>query len=95
MVHRSRQHYASFELALYRDGTVVDRGNGDNVLGSPAVALGFLARTVATQPQFSAPAAGEVITTGTLTDAHAVAGGERWESDYGALGIEGITVEFC
>ena len=64
---------ASFDLTLSRGGTVVDRGNGDNVLGSPALALGFLARTVATQPQFSAPAAGEVITTGTLTDAHAVA----------------------
>ena len=46
-------------------------------------------RTVAAQPQFSAPAAGEVITTGTLTDAHAVAPGERWESDYGALGSQG------
>jgi 2-oxo-3-hexenedioate decarboxylase len=86
---------ASFELTLSRGGTVVDHGTGSNVLDSPALALGFLARTVASQPQFSAPAAGEVITTGTLTNAHAVAPGERWESDYGALGIEGLTVKFC
>lgn len=86
---------ASFDLTLSRGGTLVDRGTGGNVLDSPALALGFLARTVAAQPQFSAPAAGEVITTGTLTNAHAVAPGERWESDYGALGIEGLTVEFC
>ena len=86
---------ASFDLTLSRGGTLVDRGTGGNVLGSPALALGFLAHTVAAQPQFSAPAAGEVITTGTLTNAHAVAPGERWESDYGALGIEGLTVEFC
>jgi 2-oxo-3-hexenedioate decarboxylase len=85
---------ASFELTLSRGGTVVDRGTGANVLDSPALALGFLARTVAAQPQFSAPAAGEVITTGTLTNAHSVAPGERWVSDYGALGIEGLTVEF-
>jgi 2-oxo-3-hexenedioate decarboxylase len=85
---------ATFDLTLSRGGTVVARGNGDNVLGSPAVALGFLARTVAGQPQFSAPAAGEVITTGTLTDAYAVAPGERWESDYAALGVEGLAIEF-
>lgn len=85
---------SSFDLTLSRGGTVVDRGTGDNVLGNPASALGYLARTIATQPQFSAPAAGEVITTGTLTNAHAVVSGERWESDYGGLGVEGLTVEF-
>lgn len=85
---------ASFELTLSRGGTVVDRGTGANVLDSPALALGFLARTVAAQSQFSAPGAGEMITTGTLTNAHAVAPGECWESDYGALGLEGLTVDF-
>jgi 2-oxo-3-hexenedioate decarboxylase len=85
---------ATFDLTLSQGGAVVAHGNGDNVLGSPALALGFLERTVAGQPQFAAPGAGEVVTTGTLTDAYAIAAGERWESDYGALGIEGLTVDF-
>jgi 2-oxo-3-hexenedioate decarboxylase len=85
---------ATFELTLARDGTVVERGTGANVLGSPALALGFLERTVAGQPQFSSPAAGEIITTGTLTNAYAIEPGERWESDYGALGLDGLSVEF-
>jgi 2-oxo-3-hexenedioate decarboxylase len=84
---------ATFELTLSRDGAVVERGSGANVLGSPALALGFLERTVARQPQFSSPAAGELITTGTLTNAYAIEPGERWESHYGALGLDGITLD--
>lgn len=86
---------ASFELELSRGGSVVDRGNGDNVLGSPAQALGYLARTVADQPQFSAPGAGEIITTGTLTDAWVIEPGERWHSNYGSLGVDGLSLELC
>jgi 2-keto-4-pentenoate hydratase len=58
------------------------------------LALAHLARVLATQPQFQALAAGEVITTGTITDAWPIAAGETWASDYGTLGIGGVTVEF-
>ena len=49
------------------------------------------ARDAAASPPL---AAGEVITTGTVTDAWPVAPGETWTSDYGALGIPGLTVTF-
>ena len=68
---------------------------GANVLGSPGLALGFLARTVAGQPRFDPPAAGEIITTGTVTNAWPVAPGERWTSDYGALDIRGLSISFA
>jgi len=84
----------TFPLTLRKSRTVVDRGVGANVLGSPALALAHLARLLATQPQFQPLAPGEVITTGTLTDAWPIAPGEIWTSDYGALGIGGVTVEF-
>ncbi len=76
-------------MTLSRGGTVVDRGVGANVLGSPALALAHLARLLAEQPQFSPLAAGEIVTTGTITDAWPVAPGEAWSSDYGALGLDG------
>jgi 2-oxo-3-hexenedioate decarboxylase len=84
----------TFALTLRRGDTVIDRGVGANVLDSPALALAHLACVLADQPQFSPLAAGEIITTGTITDAWPVAPGETWSSDYGALGIEGLTATF-
>ena len=84
----------TFALTLSRNNTVVDRGIGSNVLDSPALALAHLARIVTDQPQVPPLASGEIITTGTLTDAWPVAPGEIWSSDYGALGIEGLTLRF-
>ncbi len=84
----------AFTLRLRRGETLVDTGVGANVLGSPALALAHLARVLATQPWAPPLAAGEVITTGTVTDAWPVAPGETWTSDYGALGLPGLTVAF-
>lgn len=85
---------ATFVATLSCDGAVVEHGTGANVLGSPALALSYLATTTAAQSQFSPLAGGEVITTGTLTDAWPVEPGQRWESNYGSLGIEGLSVTF-
>jgi len=83
-----------FELTLSRGDIIIDRGVGANVLGSPALALAHLARLLADQPQSPKLAAGEIITTGTVTDAWPVAAGEVWSSDYGALGINGLALSF-
>ncbi len=80
----------SFAATLSKDGEVVDRGSGANVLGSPALALSHLAEVLAGQPAMPPLAAGEEVTTGTLTDAWPVAAGETWASDYGALGLQGL-----
>jgi 2-keto-4-pentenoate hydratase len=63
-------------------------------LGSPALALVHLARLLAEQPQSSRLGDGEIITTGTITDAWPVAAGESWASDYGGLGIKGLALSF-
>lgn len=83
-----------FTLTLRKGDAVVDTGVGANVLGSPALALIRLARVLAAQPRFPPLRAGEVITTGTVTDAWPVAAGETWSSDYGALGVDGLTLTF-
>ena len=84
----------AFALTLRCGDDVVDRGIGSNVLDSPVLALAHLARLLADQPQFPALAAGEIVTTGTLTDAWPVKPGEVWRSDYGALGLAGLTLRF-
>ena len=74
--------------------SVIDRGVGANVLDSPALALGYLARVLSEQPQAPKLAAGEIVTTGTITDAWPVEAGETWTSDYGTLGLKGLTLTF-
>ncbi|MFO1315846.1 MAG: fumarylacetoacetate hydrolase family protein [Burkholderiales bacterium] len=83
-----------FELTLRHGDRVVDRGVGANVLDSPALALAHLARVLATQSAAAPLAAGEFVTTGTVTDAWPIAPGETWSSDYGDLGIPGLAVRF-
>jgi len=85
---------ATFELTLRRGGDIVDSGVGANVLDGPPAALAHLARVVAGQPQFASLAAGEIVTTGTITDAWPVVSGETWSSNYGALGLDGLTLTF-
>jgi 2-oxo-3-hexenedioate decarboxylase len=82
------------EVTLSREGKVVDRGVGSNVLGGPAHALAHLTRVLDGQPRFDALGPGEVVTTGTITDAAPVAPGQTWTSDYGSLPIDGLTVTF-
>ena len=83
------------DVTLSRNGTFADRGTGANALGHPAAALAFLADILMRQPQFEPLAAGEVITTGTLTAAMPVKTGETWSSRYEGLpGVTGLTLTF-
>lgn len=81
-------------VALKCNGEIRDRGVGGNALGHPALALAFLADIVATQAEFDALAAGEVITTGTLTAALPIHAGETWTSEISDLEIAPLMVAF-
>ena len=83
-----------FTVRLRENGKLIDTGLGANVLGSPAQALAHLVRVLATQPRSPPLAAGEIVTTGTLTDAWPVHPGPTWTSDYGALGLRGLALTF-
>jgi 2-keto-4-pentenoate hydratase len=82
------------EARLYKGERLVDRGVGANVLGSPLAALGFLVDILKSQPEAPALAAGEIITTGVLTDAHPVAAGETWRTEIDGLPLRGLRIEF-
>ena len=82
------------QVELFRGNTPVDRGVGANVLDSPLKALGHLVELLARQPGAPSLAAGEIITTGVLTDAHPVRPGETWSSRLTGLPLPGLTVEF-
>lgn len=86
--------FETFTLSLRRDGRLEQTGRGEVVLGSPLLALAQVARLLTGMPQFRALAPGEIITTGTLTDALPIAAGERWDADYGDLGVRGLSIRF-
>jgi 2-oxo-3-hexenedioate decarboxylase len=81
-------------IALLKGDRTVDRGIGANVLDSPLLALAYLVNVLAAQPRAPALAPGEVISTGTLTDAHPVAPGETWSTALEGLPLPGLTVRF-
>jgi 2-keto-4-pentenoate hydratase len=74
-------------VALSCNGEVRDRGVGSNALGHPALALAFLADILASQIGFDTLAAGEIVTTGTLTAALPIRAGETWISEISGLGV--------
>ena len=79
------------QVTLCRDTTEVDSGVGSLVLDSPALSLAHLSRVL--DAQGVAPlGTGDIVTTGTITDAWPIDADETWTSDYGSLGIEGLTV---
>ena len=83
------------QVELSRGGELIDRGVGANVLGSPLAALGHLVELLARQAGAPQLAAGEIVTTGVITDAHAVAAGERWSTRLAGVPLAGLSVEFA
>jgi 2-keto-4-pentenoate hydratase len=82
------------EVVLKKSHNLVDRGVGENVLGSPLLALAYLVDVLAKQRESPPLAAGEIVTTGTLTDAHPVAAGESWSTEIRGLPLNGLKIIF-
>jgi 2-oxo-3-hexenedioate decarboxylase len=85
---------STFEIDLKRNGTVVDHGLATNVLGGPVSALRYLIDLLARDPVNPPLAAGEIVTTGTLTRALPVARGETWTTALTGVALDGIRVRF-
>ncbi|MCZ7566526.1 MAG: decarboxylase [Burkholderiales bacterium] len=81
-----------FTIALARGGVVRAEGGGANVLDSPLLALAHLVEALRGLPQFPPVAAGEIVTTGTLTAALPVAPGETWSTTLFGIELPGLTL---
>jgi 2-oxo-3-hexenedioate decarboxylase len=80
------------QAKLFKGERLADQGVGANVLGGPLTALAFLVDLLKRQPEAPPLRGGEIISTGTLTDAHPVAPGETWRTE--VTGFRGLTVSF-
>jgi 2-keto-4-pentenoate hydratase len=86
---------ASFEIDLKRDGVVVEHGRATDVLDGPVPALRHLVDLLARDRSNPPLAAGEIVTTGTLTRALPVSPGETWTTELMGVGLAGIGVRFA
>lgn len=82
----------SFEVDLYRNGALIDHGHARNVLDGPLSALKNVVAVLADDP-FNPPlAAGEFVTTGTITRAFPMARAEVWQTKFYGAPFEGLTL---
>ncbi|OSZ76585.1 2-keto-4-pentenoate hydratase [Hydrogenophaga sp. IBVHS1] len=73
---------ASAEVALQKGDATVEQGRGANVLDSPLRALLDFVKTLRACPGAPDLQAGDVVTTGTWTDAWPVTAGEHWRARF-------------
>ena len=82
------------KISLFKNQEKIDQGVGANVLDSPLLSLAFLVEILAGQKDAPPLSAGEIISTGTLTDAHAVKAGEIWSTDLHGFAARGMKITF-
>jgi 2-oxo-3-hexenedioate decarboxylase len=79
------EQLAQFTVRLSRDGETVAEGSGRNSLRSPALCLGELAAAIARRTPEEPLGGGELISSGSLTEAPLIAPGQTWTAT-----LEGI-----
>jgi len=83
----------ALQLELWRDGELVDRGEGSIVLDGPVDALRQWVDAMAAQPQHWPIRVGDVVTTGTITDAWPMKPAMRFETRLSDPRLSGLTLE--
>ena len=83
---------ASFKVQLLRNGEPAEQGGGRNSLRSPALCVAELATAIARRAGAEPLAAGELISTGTLTESRLIAPGEVWSATVEGLALPALTL---
>jgi 2-oxo-3-hexenedioate decarboxylase len=83
---------AALTVQLLRDGETIDTGRGTNVLDGALTALRLWVDAMLAQPQGWPIHAGDVVSTGTLTDAAPLQPGERWTTRLSDSRLAGLSL---
>lgn len=86
------EQLAQFKVRLLKNGEAVAEGAGKNALKSPALCLAELAQAAGRQPGATPIGAGEIISSGTLTESAFVAPGDRWTAVVDGIPAPALTV---
>jgi 2-oxo-3-hexenedioate decarboxylase len=85
------QRLSEFSLVLDKNGSEHARGTGAAVLDGPMQALSHLMQEFAKRGRRLQ--AGDVITTGTLTDAQPLQAGDLWQTRIDGIALPGLALE--
>ena len=83
-----------FRIALEGPGGQRLTGCGADVLDGPLRALGYFLDTLAADPGATPVGEGEIVTTGTLTDAIPILSGDQWTTRLDGIDLPGTTIAF-
>ncbi len=83
-----------FRIELEGPGGKRLTGRGADVLDGPLRALGYLLDTLAADQSAAPLSEGEIVTTGTLTDAAPIMSSERWTTRLDGIDLPGATITF-
>lgn len=89
-----QRELSTFQVELYCDDQLMQRGGGSLVLDSPLRALRHLVELLANDSHNPPLCAGEVVSTGTLTLAMPVKPDERWTTTVVGIPLEEISIRF-
>ncbi|RXZ33694.1 4-oxalocrotonate decarboxylase [Oxalobacteraceae bacterium CAVE-383] len=87
---------SSMSLSCSTDQNAILRAAGycNDILDSPLHALLQLHRLLQAQPMSAPLRAGEIISTGTWTDAYPIQAGQTWITAFSGIALQGLTVAF-
>jgi 2-oxo-3-hexenedioate decarboxylase len=82
----------TFTVQLLRNGDVVEQGSGRNSLRSPALCVAELATALSRRAGAEPLAAGELVSSGTLTESRRIAAGDTWSATVDGLELATLTL---
>ena len=84
---------AALDVELSRDGSVVETGNASIVLDGPLDALRIWVEAMHAQPMRWPIVAGDIVSTGTITDAWPLEPGQTWQTRLSDPRLAGLTLK--
>ena len=85
---------ADLKVRLFKDASFEEEGTGANVLDGPVSAVRYLHKSLAAIKNQVLLSSGDIITTGTMTDAKPVFPGEKWTGKFEGIIESDLSVEF-
>jgi 2-oxo-3-hexenedioate decarboxylase len=82
-----------FTVQLKKNGGLVEEGSGKNSLRSPALCVAELGAAIARRSGAEPLAAGELISSGSLTTSCLIGPGERWSATVEGLDLAPLTLD--
>ncbi|MBU2581488.1 MAG: fumarylacetoacetate hydrolase family protein [Alphaproteobacteria bacterium] len=83
---------SGFEVTLRSDAGEARRGSSSDILGGPLKVLSYIVEEIARYPGSAPLRQGEVVTTGTLTDAMPAKPGETWRASFEGIELAPIAL---